>query len=46
MSLVRISRQDGIAAIALAREKVNALNEMLIDAIQDTLNASYRVFMH
>jgi 3,2-trans-enoyl-CoA isomerase len=38
MSLVRISRKDGIATVALAREKVNALNEALVDAAQNTLN--------
>jgi 3,2-trans-enoyl-CoA isomerase len=38
MNSVRISQKDGIATVALAREKVNALNEALIDETQDTLN--------
>lgn len=38
MNFVQISRKDGIATVTLAREKVNALNEALIDETQDTLN--------
>lgn len=38
MGLVRILRQDGIATVALARGKVNALNETMVDDIKETLN--------
>jgi Delta3-Delta2-enoyl-CoA isomerase len=38
MNFVRISRQDGIATVTLARGKVNALNEAMIDEIKETLD--------
>lgn len=38
MNFVRISRQDGIATVALDRGKVNALNEAVIDEIKGTLH--------
>jgi Delta3-Delta2-enoyl-CoA isomerase len=37
MNFVRISRQNGIATVTLARGKVNALNEAVIEELDDTL---------
>jgi Delta3-Delta2-enoyl-CoA isomerase len=38
MNFVKVSRLGGIATVALARGKVNALNEAMIDETRETLN--------
>jgi 3,2-trans-enoyl-CoA isomerase len=38
MDFVRISRKEDMATVALARGKVNALNEAMIDETRETLN--------